>query len=150
MKPPSFKNRKPASEQASAAARGASKKSGTKPELVLRRALWRIGLRYRKNADSLPGRPDIVFKRKRVAVFCDGDFWHGRDWPIRRAKLEGGNNSDYWIAKIERNIERDRNDTECLEAIGWKVLRVWEGDINADVDKIVDMIGRVLGQQTAK
>lgn len=137
MKHPSFNNQRPASARASAAARGASKKSGTKPELLLRHALWRAGLRYRKNDASLPGRPDVVFKNARVAVFCDGDFWHGRDWPHRKAKLERGNNPDYWIAKVERNMERDRQNTESLEAMGWTVLRMWEGDIKVRVDALV-------------
>ena len=140
MAAPSFRHRRSASEKASAAARGASKKSGTKPELALRRALWRAGLRYRKNVVSLPGKPDIVFKGARVAVFCDGDFWHGRDWPGRRARLAEGHNSDYWIAKIERNMERDRRNNEELARMGWTVVRVWEGDVEARLDALVDEV----------
>lgn len=141
---PSFNSRKAASARASAAARGASKKTGTKPEVLLRRALWHAGLRYRKNDASLPGRPDIVFKSARVAVFCDGDFWHGRDWPNRKAKLERGHNADYWIAKIERNIVRDQQNTVALEAMGWMVFRVWERDIKARTEEIVVAIRAVV------
>ena len=147
MKHPTFHGLRPASAQASAAARGASKKSGTRPELALRRALWRAGLRYRKNDASLPGRPDLVFKGAHVAVFCDGDFWHGRDWPGRKAKLQRGNNPDYWIAKIERNMKRDRQNTESLEAMGWSVLRVWERDVKANVQAVVERIETLLQQK---
>mgnify|MGYP006285397807 CR=1 FL=1 len=136
----SFRELQPASAQASAAARGASKKTGTKPELLLRRALWRAGLRYRTHDSSLRGRPDIVLKGPRVAVFCDGDFWHGRDWESRRLRLEGGHNAGYWVAKIERNIERDRLTRRELELQGWTVVRVWEGDLKSRLDEVVEEI----------
>ena len=103
----SFEGLNSASERASSAARGASKKADTKLELVLRRALWRKGLRYRKNVAGLPGKPDIVFHRAKVVLFCDGDFWHGKDWCSRRAKILKGNNPEYWTKKIEANIRRD-------------------------------------------
>jgi DNA mismatch endonuclease (patch repair protein) len=147
VKHPSFNRRSSASAGASAAARGASKKADTKPEVLLRRALWRAGLRYRKNDASLPGTPDIVFKRARVAVFCDGDFWHGRDWSRRKAKLERGHNADYWIAKIERNIERDRENTGLLVTMGWTVLRVWESDIKARTDELAEKICALLSSR---
>lgn len=128
---PSYVGLKPASERASRAARGASRKRDTKPEKLLRSLLWRRGLRFRKDYAALPGRPDIVFTKAKVAVFVDGDFWHGKDWPARKAKLAKGNNPDYWIAKIERNMGRDARRTEVLEAAGWRVLRYWESDILA-------------------
>lgn len=140
MKRPTFKDRSPASPQATAAARGSSKKDGTRPEVRLRRALWHAGLRYRKNDASLPGKPDIVFKGPRVAIFCDGDFWHGRHWPKRKAKLQKGHNADYWIAKIERNMTRDFENTKRLTAMGWKVVRIWEGDLKGHVDEVVEKI----------
>src|SRR6478672_1465494 len=87
---PSYKGLRPASPRASAAARGSSKKADTRCELMLRRSLWVAGCRYRKNVPELPGRPDIVFPGAKVAVFCDGDFWHGRDWETRRQKLSRG------------------------------------------------------------
>jgi DNA mismatch endonuclease (patch repair protein) len=101
----------------------------TKPEMQLRRALWSLGLRYRIGIRALPGRPDIVFARARVVVFCDGDFWHGKDWRARKRKLLRGANSIYWVAKIESNIARDKRTTAALEANGWRVIRLWESDV---------------------
>src|SRR5512138_3396959 len=75
----------------------------TGPELLLRRALWAAGVRYRLHASELPGKPDIVVRRLRIAIFCDGDFWHGRNWLKRRARLSAGWNAEYWVAKIARN-----------------------------------------------
>lgn len=129
---PSYKGLRPASAKASVAARGSSKKADSRCEVTLRRALWATGCRYRKNVRDLPGRPDVVFVRAKVAVFCDGDFWHGKDWEVRRQKLGRGTNSHYWLAKIERNIERDRQNTELLEGMGWTVLRFWESQIRSD------------------
>lgn len=136
-----YKGRRPASERASAAARGSSKKTDTSPELLLRRALWEAGFRYRKDVKDLPGRPDIVFPKAKLAVFCDGDFWHGRNWAERRQKLEQGTNSDYWLAKIERNMERDRQNTQRLQEMGWVVLRFWESEIRASPQEVT---GRVV------
>lgn len=140
MSRPSFKGRKPASVAASAAARGSSKKSDTKHEVVLRKELWARGLRYRKDVTKLPGRPDIVFRAARVIVFCDGDFWHGRNWEERKQKLREGHNAPYWLAKIERNMERDRARTELLESEGWRVLRFWETDVLRDPGLAADQI----------
>lgn len=105
--------------------------------MLLRQALWRAGLRYRKNVATLPGKPDIVFWGARTAVFCDGDFWHGKDWPRRKAKLLAGTNPAYWVAKIERNRERDRDHTQTLERDGWRVLRFWESEVRADRARVV-------------
>lgn len=136
----SYKGRKPASARASAAARGSSKKTDTACEQVLRSFLWGAGLRFRKNVSSLPGHPDIVFPKARVAVFCDGDFWHGRDWETRSQKLKAGSNAEYWLAKIQRNIERDRETTARLESMGWKVLRFWETEIWTRLPEVVQKI----------
>ena len=141
---PSFKGRTSSSKRASTAARGSSKKVGTRPERRLRKALWAAGLRYRKNADYLPGKPDLVFIGRRVAVFCDGDFWHGFDWPNRKAKLGRGHNSAYWIAKIERNIARDQQCTKELREAGWVVLRFWESEILADAEGVVARIRKAV------
>lgn len=143
---PSYLGRRPASERASAAARGASRKRDTRPELALRRLLWRAGCRYRKDVATLPGRPDVVFPGARLVVFCDGDFWHGKDWEARRAKLAAGTNAPYWIAKIARNIERDRQHADALERLGYRVLRFWESDIAADPAAIVAEILAMLGK----
>lgn len=91
-----------------------------------------MGLRYRKNVKTLPGKPDIVFPPARIVVFCDGDFWHGRNWPGLRAKLKEGTNADYWQAKIKSNIKRDKRNTALLEKAGWQVIRLWETDIEKD------------------
>lgn len=138
---PSYVGLTPASARASNSARGASRKRDTSCELLLRRALWRLGCRFQANRSGLAGRPDIVFSRARLIVFCDGDFWHGKDWEERKVKLLRGTNAEYWIAKIERNMERDRLHTEQLESDGWTVVRVWESDIRQRLDSV---IGRIL------
>lgn len=129
---PSFAGRSPASAETRSAAQGASKKEGTKCELALRRALWALGLRYRKNVPGLPGRPDLVFSRARLVVFCDGDFWHGRDLQARLNKLTKGHNAPYWVAKIQANAQRDQATTKQLQSEDWEVIRLWETDILSD------------------
>ncbi|HFC8540532.1 TPA: very short patch repair endonuclease [Neisseria lactamica] len=104
-----------------------NKSKGTKPELVLAKAMWALGLRYRKNSGSIFGKPDFSFKKYKVAVFVDGEFWHGKDWEQRKAEIKG--NREFWIAKIERNIRRDREVTGRLKAEGWTVLRFWSNDV---------------------
>jgi DNA mismatch endonuclease, patch repair protein len=144
---PSYKGLRAASDQASRAARGSSKKKDTRCEETLRRALWAAGCRYRKDVAGLPGRPDVVFSGPRVAIFCDGDFWHGRDWEVRRQKLGRGANSQYWLAKIQRNIERDRQNTRDLQDLGWTVLRFWESQIQTDLWAVTQIVlGTVRGR----
>jgi DNA mismatch endonuclease (patch repair protein) len=128
---PSYKGFAPASETASRAKR-ANRNKDTLHEVLLRRALWRLGLRFRKHVSGLPGNPDLVFSRARVLVFCDGDFWHGRNWSRLKAQLRLRHNSAYWVAKISRNRERDKQLNCLLEQQGWQVLRVWETDIKTD------------------
>ena len=128
---PRFEGYAPSSTRASMTARAIGR-TETRAEIELRRALWKRGLRYRKNVATLPGRPDIVFPRARLVVFVDGDFWHGRDWEARLAKLKRGSNAPYWVAKIGANIERDRRKTEALRAMGYEVVRVWETDVLRD------------------
>lgn len=111
----------------------------TRPERELRAALHRVGLRFRKHVSLLPGRPDIVFARQKVAVFIDGDFWHGWRFPAWKSKL-----SPYWQAKIERNRARDRRCFGRLRRSGWLVIRVWEHSIRADVGDCVCRIERLL------
>ena len=126
---PSFKGLLPSSEAASRVKR-ANCKNDTKPELVLRKALFAAGMRYRKYVRRLPGNPDIVFSKARVALFCDGDFWHGRNWPTLRSKLKRRHNADYWVAKIARNRAREfLENTSRLSSEGWLVVRLWESDI---------------------
>lgn len=140
----SFIGLRPSSTRATLAARGASRKRDTQPEIVLRRALFARGLRYRIARGGLPGKPDVVFVRARVAVFCDGDFWHGRDLPERVAKLECGHNAPYWVAKISGNVARDQRTDVALAADGWTVMRFWETEIKADADGIADQIQRLV------
>lgn len=129
---PSFTGLKPASLKARRAAQRASKKSDTKCEVVLRKTLWAMGLRYRRSVPGMAGRPDLVFPRGRVVVFCDGDFWHGRDLDSRLARLSRGHNASYWVEKIRTNVKRDRAVSERLSEQGWHVVRLWETDILGD------------------
>ena len=107
-----------------------NKSCGTKPELRLGRALWKVGVRYRKNVRSICGSPDFAIKKYKIAIFCDGEFWHGRDWQTNKYRIKS--NRDFWFAKIERNIKRDIEVTKQLEAEGWKVFRFWESDVKKD------------------
>lgn len=111
---------------------------------MLRRAVWRVPLRYRIAPAGIPGRPDLVFSRARVVVFCDGDFWHGRDLDARLARLEAGHNASYWTAKIRANVERDARNTQRLQALGWCVLRFWETDIARDATTVAATIAEVV------
>lgn len=101
----------------------------TRAEVLLRRELWKRGLRFRLHYTHLPGKPDIIFPRAKLVVFCDGDFWHGRNWKQRRSRLARGANAEYWIPKIQANIRRDRKVSQQLIAAGWKVLRFWETEV---------------------
>ena len=119
------------------------KSKNTKPELLLRRGLWSKGLRYRVNVKNLPGKPDVVFTRAKIAVFCDGDFWHGNNWKIRgmsSLEEELARYSEFWQIKIRRNIERDKENTKKLQLNGWTVLRFWESEIKDDLVKCVSTV----------
>jgi len=111
-------------------------------EMRLRRALWAEGFRYRKHYKDIPGTPDIAFPGAKVAVFCDSRFWHGRDWEKRKNKLVS--NRDYWIRKIERNMERDKKVNKNLARSGWLVLRFWDTDIEKKLDECVERIKKAL------
>lgn len=102
----------------------------TKNEILLRKALWSKGFRYRKNYHALPGKPDIVFLKKKIAIFIDGEFWHGFNWAIKKQKIKA--NRQYWIAKIERNIQRDLENNIALKSAGFVVIRFWEHEIKVD------------------
>lgn len=101
----------------------------TKIEILLRKALWAKGYRYRKNYSKIPGKPDIVFTQYKIAVFCDSEFFHGKDWEDLKKRLERGSNSAFWIRKISRNRERDAEINAKLISLGWLVLRFWGKDI---------------------
>ena len=106
----------------------------TKPELLLRKYLWNQGIRYRKNFPGLPGRPDIVITKYKMAIFCDSEFFHGKDWETQRKKIETGANADYWVKKITRNMKRDQRKDEELKSLGWIVLHFWSKEIECDVE----------------
>lgn len=112
----------------------------TKIEIILRKALWAKGYRYRKNYDKLPGKPDIVLTKYKIAIFCDGEFFHGKDWEILKPKLEKGNNPDFWIKKITRNQQRDDEVNKQLLFMGWTVIRFWGNDIKKKVDECVKVV----------
>jgi DNA mismatch endonuclease (patch repair protein) len=133
-KSPSYKGLQPASEAASRAMRS-NRKKDTRHELLLRAVLWRKGLRYRKHVAVIPGKPDLVFTRSKVVVFCDGDFWHGRGWKRLKRQLEQRHNAAYWIAKIAANRRRDLENNARLTRAGWHVIRLWETDINTDPER---------------
>lgn len=119
----------------------------TEPELMLRKALWKDNLRYRVNYKKLPGKPDIVFTKHRVVVFCDGDFWHGHNWAIRGLSSldeELAGYSDFWRTKILRNIERDAEVNQKLKEQGWTVVRLWESDIRANLENCVKIVKEAL------
>lgn len=116
----------------------------TSIELTLRHALWKAGYRYRVNYKALPGTPDIVFTKYKIAVFCDSEFFHGKEWEKLKNKLKNSHNSEFWIEKISKNIIRDRKNDALLEAKGWSVLHFWGKDILKDTDKCVEIIGKLI------
>lgn len=120
----------------------AVKNKDSEIELLLRKELWSRGLRYRKNYKKIIGKPDIVFIGKKVAVFCDSEFWHGYDWENKKKEIKS--RQDFWIPKIERNMQRDVEVTDKLEADGWIVLRFWGNEIKKDTAGCVDVIEKVV------
>ena len=136
---PSYKGLKPASQASSRAMQG-NRSAGTKPEILLEQHVRKLGLRARRNVPDLPGRPDLVFSRARVAVFCDGDFWHGRYWSALKRDLSRRANSTYWLAKISYNIDRDAQRRRALRSLGWRVLRFWESDILKSPQRVASRI----------
>ena len=120
----------------------AVKNKDSKIEVILRKELWNRGLRYRKNSSKVFGKPDIVFIGKKVAVFCDSEFWHGYDWEHKKVEIKS--RRDFWIPKIERNMQRDIEVTEKLTADGWTVLRFWGNDIKKNPGKCADVIEKAV------
>jgi DNA mismatch endonuclease (patch repair protein) len=118
----------------------------TKPELLLRSALHARGLRYRVHPREVVGRPDLVNRSRRIAVFIDGDYWHGNPEEWRRrgfASMEAqfpAHKREFWVAKLKRNVERDREVDAALREAGWRVIRVWESDVRKDTDAVADRI----------
>jgi DNA mismatch endonuclease (patch repair protein) len=107
------------------------KAKDTKPEIKLRKELWKLGFRYRKHLKSFPGSPDIVMKKYKIVIFIDGEFWHGHNWEDKKMKIKS--NREFWIPKIERNMQRDQENNLKIEKLGYKVLRFWEQTIKKDL-----------------
>lgn len=112
----------------------------TSVEIALRRALWKKGYRYRKNYKVLPGSPDICLTKYKLAIFCDSEFFHGKDLDILKPKIEKGNNGIYWTKKIQENIVRDREKDQKLLYLGWTVIHFWGKDIMKRTDECVKVI----------
>ena len=114
------------------------KNKDSKIEVLLRKELWSRGIRYRKNVNRIYGKPDIVFIGKKVAVFCDSEFWHGYNWEERKKDFKS--HQEFWIPKIERNMERDVEVTTKLESEGWTVIRFWGREIQKNTVACADEI----------
>ncbi len=112
----------------------------TKIEIILRKALWNKGIRYRKNYDKVPGRPDIVITKYKIAIFCDSEFFHGKDWESQKKRLMKGDNGEFWINKISKNRERDTEINKKLFVDGWKVIRFWGTELKKNTDECVRVI----------
>lgn len=120
----------------------AVKNKDSQIELLLRKELWNRGLRYRKNVSNIYGKPDIAFVGKRVAVFCDSEFWHGHNWEVRKNDFKS--HQEFWIPKIEKNMKRDIEVTKKLESDGWLVLRFWGNEIKRDAQGCADIIEKAV------
>lgn len=123
----------------------AIKNKDSKIEKLLRKTLWDRGVRYRKNVNTVYGKPDLAFKGKKIAVFCDGEFWHGYNWESRKQDLKS--NQSYWYAKIERNMARDAEVNKALQNDGWKVIRFWGKDIKKDPGRCADIVIEALEER---
>ena len=122
------------------------KNRDTKIEVLLRKALWDKGYRYRKNYNKLPGKPDIAMTKYKIAIFCDSEFFHGKDWEVLKPRLEKGNNSKFWIGKISKNREHDDEVNKQLLFEGWTVIRFWGTDIKKHTDECVKVIEETIMQ----
>ena len=120
----------------------AVKNKDSQIELLLRKELWKRGLRYQKNRTDVFGKPDIVFKGKKIAVFCDSEFWHGYNWEERKKDFKS--HQEFWIPKIERNMERDIEVTNKLKSEGWTVLRFWGKEIKKETEKCANIIEKAV------
>lgn len=119
---------------------GKIKATDTKAEILLRKRLWDKGIRYRKNNKNILGCPDISIKKNKIAIFVDGEFWHGFNWKKKKKKIKS--NRKYWIKKIEGNIHRDSKTNKILRKEGWVVIRLWEHEIKKDTEACIKLITR--------
>ena len=117
----------------------------TKPEIMLRKEIWNKGYRYRTNSKTLPGKPDISIKKYKLAVFVDGEFWHGYNWSEKKEKIKS--NRKFWIPKIERNMQRDRENEKKLKEKGYKVIRYWANEVKEDVSACAEPIVEYIEKQ---
>lgn len=122
----------------------AVKSKGSRIETILAKSLWAKGFRYRKNDKTVFGKPDFTFKKHKIAIFVDGEFWHGKNWEIR--KNDHKSNQDFWHKKIERNIERDSEVNKKLKEEGWKVLRFWGKEIQKTLEDCVNLIEKTIDE----
>ena len=114
------------------------KNKNTKAEILLRKALWQKGVRYQIHVKTIPGKPDIVINKYRLIIFVDGSFWHGYNWAYKKQKI--ASNAQFWIPKIERNMQRDSDNNKMLEGVGYTVMRFWDHDVLKDLKKCVNQI----------
>lgn len=114
------------------------KSKNTKPEILLRKKLWSLGIRYRLNVKKLPGKPDIVINKHKIAIFVDGEFWHGFNWEQNKRRIKS--NKEYWIPKIEKNILRDDLNNNQLNELGYHVIRFWENDVKKNIEHCIEKI----------
>ena len=122
------------------------KSQNSQMELRLRKALWHLGYRYRKNYSKIEGKPDIVLLNEKIAIFCDSEFWHGFDWQNKRNEIKS--NREFWIPKIERNMERDTEVNDILQSQGWTVLRFWGNQIKKNLDECLHTIEDKVKEKT--
>jgi DNA mismatch endonuclease (patch repair protein) len=116
----------------------AIKSTGTKDEIRLAKALWHLGYRYRKNNKTVFGKPDLTFKKYKIAIFVDSEFFHGKDWETEKDRIKS--NQEFWYKKIERNIQRDIEVNGYLAEQGWKVLRFWSKEVKKDLNSCITEI----------
>ncbi len=116
----------------------------TSIEIKLRKELWKRGYRYRKNYKGLPGSPDICLTQYKIAIFCDSEFFHGKEWEVLRPKVEKGNNGTYWVKKIQENINRDNEIDKKLNFLGWTVIHFWGKDIMKNIDDCIRVVEEVI------
>ena len=117
----------------------------TKPELTFRKALHAKGVRYRTFSKKIPGKPDLSSAKKKFAIFIDGEFWHGYNWDVQKDKIKS--NREYWLPKIERNMQRDRQVNARLQELGIKTFRFWSKDIKKDLDGCVQQVLDYLSEE---
>ena len=114
------------------------KSKNTKPEVLLRKALWANGIRFRIHVKTIPGKPDIFINKYRLAIFVDGGFWHGYEWEKNKFKIKS--NAEFWIPKIENNMKRDNINKSKLEEVGYTVMRFWDHEVTKNLTECINQI----------